>query len=138
MKRLYFLFSLSISWFFLSGQSIIEIPSVYTNFHFENGELIFKPDGSPEKMIWIPSEPTYYFDKITKSPTGTENGIKFDFKDTGFYGKIYYGFIATENGYNGQNSGCFHLKYFKWTKFRLFFFKLFCPNNSIVIFALSS
>jgi len=40
--------------------------------------------------------------------------------------------------YNGQNSGCFHLKYFKWTKFRLFFFKLFCPTNSIVIFALSS
>jgi hypothetical protein len=97
MKQSFLLFFFGISCFFLAGQSNTKIPTIYSNFYFEDGNLIFKADGSPEKMTWIPSEPTYYFDKITKSPIGTENGIKFDFEDKNFNGKIYYGFIISEN-----------------------------------------
>ena len=97
MKKYSLLFFLSISWFFLVGQHDTGIPSVYTNFYFEDGRLIFKPDGSPEKMTWNPSEPEYYFDKFAKSPKGTDNGIQFNFEDENFNGTIYYGFIISEN-----------------------------------------
>ena len=97
MKYLLLLVSFFISPFFLLGQTVTEIPSVYTNFQIENGKLFFQPKGSPGKMAWIPSEPRYYYDKITKSPVGTNDGIRFDFEDEDFNGKIYYGFVVTEN-----------------------------------------
>ncbi|NOX46329.1 MAG: hypothetical protein GXO89_05060 [Chlorobi bacterium] len=97
MKQAFLLFFFGISWLFLTGQSNTEIPVVYSNFYFEDGNLIFKPEGSPDKMTWIPSEPVYYFDKIAKSPKGTENGLRFDFGDKNFNGTIYYGFILSEN-----------------------------------------
>ena len=97
MKKYSLLFFLSISWFFLVGQQDAEIPSVYSNFHFEDGDLMFKPDGSHGKMTWVPSEPAYYFDKFAKIPKGTDNGLQFDFEDENFKGIIYYGFIISEN-----------------------------------------
>ena len=97
MKKIFLLSLISISWVVLIAQSNTEIPTVYSNFYFEGGNLIFKPDGSPERMAWTPSEPTYYFDKITKSPEGTDDGIRFNFEDNDFNGIIYYGFIISEN-----------------------------------------
>ncbi len=91
---------LSFTWLFLSGQNKTEIPEVYSNIHWEDGKLIFQPEGSPDKMIYYPSAPKYHYDKIVITPEGTGNGLLFDFKDTVFKGTLYYGFIHPEDKYS--------------------------------------
>ena len=90
---------MSVVWMSVTAQTAKDIPAVYSNINWVDGKLVFQPEGSPDKLVYYPSAPKYYFDKIAITPEGTENGLLFDFKDTTFNGTLYYGFVHPEDRY---------------------------------------
>ena len=74
----------------------ISIPATYSNIKYKNGKLRFY-DSSTGKWIDEVTKPARYtYSKFASTPIGTDKGIRFDFRDTSFYGTIYYGLIKTE------------------------------------------
>ena len=69
-----------------------DIPKVHRNLQKdENGQLYFMIG---DKRIDDTGSGYYYsIDDMKGSPVGTQTGIAFDFADTTFTGKLYYGFI---------------------------------------------
>ncbi|HDZ40919.1 MAG TPA: hypothetical protein ENH59_04485 [Bacteroidetes bacterium] len=68
------------------------IPLSYSNIEYdEDGRMYIEISG--EKIYENPSEPYISIDQISGNPTGTDEGIYFDFGDISFEGSIYYGFI---------------------------------------------
>jgi len=68
---------LSIIWMSVTAQTAKDIPVIYSNINWVDGELVFQPEGSTDKLVYYPSAPKYYFDKIAITPEGTENGLRF-------------------------------------------------------------
>ncbi len=74
-----------------------QIPTVYSNFSYENDTLYFTHPESGDRVSENVFSPSLTLDKIIQSPTGSAAGIDFDFNDSTFNGTMYYGFIVTEN-----------------------------------------
>jgi len=110
MKRiilLSMLFVVGIT-FYGQSQSKIKIPKILTNISYDSsGNLIYT---YPKTGAIAPIKETnefYSADSILVNPTGTAEGIEFDFKKKGFNGTMYYGMYA-------ENSGTYPLPvYFK-------------------------
>lgn len=68
------------------------VPSVYSNLLMDDdGQVHFNNKG--EKLPASEKVPNYSYSKLAQQPTGTDSGVFFDFRDTSFYGKIYFGLI---------------------------------------------
>ncbi len=81
------------------SQRKIDIPKVYTNIEYtKSGDLKYFNPTQNTRTGEIEANPSYTYDKIAIQPTGYENGIRFDFEDKTFNGKIYYGFINHKDG----------------------------------------
>jgi hypothetical protein len=71
----------------------IEVPAPLSNLSVdEKGHLIYTtPEGKTIK--YIEKRPDVPEGLLTNRPTGTENGLKFNFRDESFNGTLYYGLI---------------------------------------------
>ena len=71
------------------------IPRVYSNMSMDSdGNIYFFH--KDKKLKSIERIPKYTFSKLASDPVGTESGIHFDFQDSTFNGKIYFGLIDME------------------------------------------
>jgi hypothetical protein len=85
--------------FYGQSQSKIEIPKILTNISYDSkGSLIYT---YPKTGAIAPIENSnefYCTDSILVNPTGTAEGIEFDFKKKDFRGTMYYGMYAENSG----------------------------------------
>ncbi len=83
----------------LSGQSLPEIPKVYTNLEYtKSGEMQYIDPVKNVRTGELKPHIKATYSKFAKEPEGYEYGLKFDFDDPKFNGKIYYGFINMNDG----------------------------------------
>jgi len=71
------------------------IPEVYTNIKSNDNSNFFQQNDSVYSSVDVGDG--YSLSQMVKAPIGTKSGFSFDFGDTAFYGKIYYGFINIRN-----------------------------------------
>ena len=70
-----------------------KIPKSLQNIRLdENGEMFILSADSLKLKVFTP-KPKYVLSKLRGNPTGTKNGIFFDFQDEKFSGTIYFGLI---------------------------------------------
>lgn len=75
-----------------AGETTKAIPAVYSNMHIdEHGKYYILYQG--QRYYKEETVPAFELTKMMGSPTGAANGIKFDFQDPEFKGKLVYGFI---------------------------------------------
>ena len=67
------------------------IPEILSNIEADDQGLFVQNKG--KKIFEIPMPASFSQDNFTSSITGTINGIKFNYKQRGFIGLLYYGFI---------------------------------------------
>ncbi len=95
MKRIQILLILVFNILLLQGQNLTQIPSVYSNIiPNEQGQLVFTPISGGEEGILTEKSPFYTLDNLRIQPTGTQEGLQFDFKNEKFTGTLYCGFYA--------------------------------------------
>ena len=84
------LFFISINHFALAQT---DVPCIHTNIHTgDNNKMYVAING---QRVYEKEKPVQYnLEKMKGSPKGTDNGIAFDFNDSGFNGTLYYGFIV--------------------------------------------
>jgi len=89
MKNILLVISILIS---LSAFSQKEVPAVYANIHYdENGKLYAEFD--KERFYAKEYTSKVNLSNMTGSPTATKEGIKFNFNNPKFKGKMYFGLI---------------------------------------------
>ncbi|RLD91222.1 MAG: hypothetical protein DRJ09_01690 [Bacteroidetes bacterium] len=87
-------FSLIFSAFGQSENRVI-IPKVLSNIeHDGKGNLVYVSPKTGAKAFLEMDTPFYSSDSILINPTGTEEGISFDFGKKDFWGTMYYGMYA--------------------------------------------
>ena len=103
MKRFILFFMLFFSAFVLSAQKSLpgevhsQIPLVYTGINYNDaGELVFTSIKNGKDAPLDEEQPFFTLDNIRVVPTGSENGLVFDFKNDSFNGTMYYGMFANE------------------------------------------
>ena len=70
------------------------VPKVYSNIIEKNGNLYYRSKGGD--LAPLKKDNTFYtIENISVTPTGTQNGLSFNFNNEKFYGTIYYGLYAT-------------------------------------------
>jgi hypothetical protein len=96
MKNCYTLvFFLLFSGSLLSQNAEIQIPKSYTNIIYKGNKLYFK---NPENGKLAPQKIARPFEQIQNlgvMPTGTKNGIAFNFNNLSFNGILYYGLYSS-------------------------------------------
>ena len=77
---------------FSQDNTELPVPKSYSNIQYdEAGRLYIEISGS---RIYEQQTPPYIsVGMMTGNPSGTDNGISFNFPDTSFNGQLYYGFI---------------------------------------------
>ena len=106
MKRLSYIIFLLFLGLYSSGQQSQKhskainlyghkVPAVYSGIMpDENGELYFVSVKTGD-TAWMEEKATFYtLDKIQIEPTGTQNGLFFDFNNKELFGTLYYGLFA--------------------------------------------
>ncbi len=99
VKKSLFYF-LILTWFisFPFGESIAQktkIPKVLTNISSDNKGWYLELKGN--KIYALPEDKGYTPELFTKNIRGTANGLQFNFKIKDFKGRMYYGFIPTND-----------------------------------------
>ncbi|MDM8560551.1 metallophosphoesterase family protein [Candidatus Parabeggiatoa sp. HSG14] len=95
MKKLTFFIALVFAY---SNSPAIDIPAIHPNIVEKNGNLVLM-DGN-KKYSLKPVTTKYTPEQLVGNPTGTKNGIQFNFGD--FNGQLYYGFIKPGDGHYPQ------------------------------------
>ncbi len=101
MKRIFLLTFVLIAYFYLPVQSQNKqsIPAILNNIEYDDaGNLIHVSPKTGAISPMVSKNTFLTTDNILINPTGTEDGISFDFKKADFRGTIYYGMYAKDGG----------------------------------------
>ena len=69
------------------------IPKSLNNILLDEKGNMYIPTGNGQPLYVVPSSPKFELSKLRGNPTGTKNGIFFDFQDEEFNGILYFGLI---------------------------------------------
>jgi len=95
MKHFYKLFFLLLlSGSLLAQNNNTEVPDVYSNIFQKGGRLFYKNPKTGKLAPQKTANPFEQLKNIAVLPTGTKNGIAFNFHNPGFNGIIYYGLYS--------------------------------------------
>lgn len=92
MRTFFLTFSFILFVNFINAQ---EVPSIYKNIYYDdNGELYYDANG--KKLRTIEKTLGISYENIIGNPSGSANGLIFDFKTESLNGTVFYGFIPYE------------------------------------------
>ena len=99
MKKIFLLVlsGLFITSIALTQNQTIEIPKILSNIKYsDNGKMVYISPKTGAEYPLKDAHPLYTTKTVLINPVGTDDGIKFDFKNLDFNGVIYYGMYSAQ------------------------------------------